>query len=168
MKLYEFNEAYQEIARMLDDPECDPDVIGAMLTDLDEDRDRKLDSVAAMQTEFMALAKARSDEAKRLSVLGQQAEKRAEWLKEYLHSFLEEQGLKSVETPRHQLSICKKGGKRPVRLAENVDPSELPSDYVQERVTYHVLKERVRDTLEAGFNLPWAWLEERGTYLRIK
>jgi hypothetical protein len=43
-------------------------------------------------------------------------------------------------------------------------PNDVPTEYLKPVIDW----EKVRESLEGGAELLWAWLEPRGTHLRIR
>ncbi len=120
----------------------------------------------ALIAEMSARAEVRKAEAKRLSELAAVDEKRARLLKERLKWFFETHNLKAVETARYRLSVAKNGGKAPLILNDGITPTQLPERFV--KVSIDPDTTAIREALEAGEQLDFATLGDRGTSLRIK
>lgn len=75
---------------------------------------------------------------------------------------MEELGEKEIRTAVHKLKIVGNGGKQPLNIF-----GEVPEDYIKTEVIKSDDKEKIRAALEAGVELPFARLEERGTRLKI-
>lgn len=144
----------------------DPDVeraIDAWFDRLGKKREEHLDNYAALIRELEARAEARREEARRLADRARRDAGRADYLKHRLVSFLQEHGLKTVETRRYRLTVARSGGKPPVLL--KAEPEQLPPEF--QRVTVDADLTAIRDVLERGESLSFAELGERGHYLRI-
>ncbi|MBD2180493.1 siphovirus Gp157 family protein [Aerosakkonema funiforme] len=148
------------------DDEESKQLITSWLEELGEERDRKLDNYAALISELEAKAAVRKAEAKRLAELAAADEKRAQMLKERLKWFFEVNNLKTVDTARYKLSMTKHGGKAPLLLDESVSPTELPEKF--QKITVEPDKTAIRAALEAGEELEFAQLGDRGTSIRIR
>lgn len=134
--------------------------------DLITERDTKLDNYARFLDERSAIAKARKDEAARLTALAKTDEALVKRCKETLKAFMDMRGMTKTETALHKFTICANGGKTPVLIAPEVDPSTVDPAY--QVVTVSIDSDAVRSDLEAGKTVPFATLGERGSHLRIK
>jgi hypothetical protein len=137
--------------------------IDAWFAEVHDARDEKLDAYGALIREFQARSNARKDEADRLAGLARVDENAAKRLKARLQWFLDEHGLRRVETARFRFVVAQNGGKAPVHVA--LAPDLLPAPY--RRVHYTADLDAIRAALEAGESLEFARLEERGKHLRI-
>ena len=108
---------------------------------------RKIDAEA----DTYAAQAARWREAKESQ---QRASKR---LRDRVHAVMTECGFKRIGP----FSVCNNGGKRPVVMQ---DPHQVPSHLCREVPNL----EAIRQTLESGALLPFAYLGDRGTHLRMK
>ena len=61
------------------------------------------------------------------------------------------------------MAVQKNGGKMPMTTTEPA-PNDVPTEYLKPVIDW----EKVRESLEGGAELLWAWLEPRGTHLRIR
>ena len=84
----------------------------------------------------------------------------------YLQEHLEKQGIKKLGTNKFNLTIANNGGKLPVVIDSKIDPKDLPRKY--RNVTYSLNKTAIREALEKGETLDFAYFGERGKSLRIK
>lgn len=84
-----------------------------------------------------------------------------------LLAFLDRHGYRSLSTATgRKITIAGNGGKRPVVFEEVINP-----EYIEPRfrlVRTEIDREAVRAALEAGEQLPFAKLGERGFHMRIK
>lgn len=167
--LFSISDDLEKLNELLD--ECGNDsqqqeLINHWFEELGNERDRKLDNYCALIAEMSARAEVRKAEAKRLSQLAAVDEQRARLLKERLKWFFETHNLKAVETPRYRLSVAKNGGKAPLILNDGITPTQLPERFV--KVSIDPDTTAIREALEAGEQLDFATLGDRGTSLRIK
>lgn len=123
----------------------------------------KLDGYAALITERTAKAKARREEAERMTKLARADENLAARLKERLQFFFEEHGIEKRETARFKISLAQNGGKLPL-IIDDVSPDSLPDYYTKRELD----RESIREALEGGLPLNFARLGERGTSIRIR
>lgn len=168
--LFNISADLNQLNLLLDELEGDDEesrqLITSWLAKLGEERDRKLDNYAALISELEAKASVRKAEAKRLAELAASDEKRAEMLKERLKWFFESNQLKTVDTTRYKLTLTKHGGKAPLILDNSISPTELPEKF--QKVSVEPDKSAIRAALDAGEDLDFARLGDRGTSIRIK
>lgn len=165
--LFHISDDIQHLNTLLDDLDDteQQQLITEWLEHLEEERDRKLDNYAALIAELEAKAEIRKREAKRLIDLAAADENRAKMLKERLKYFFETNNLKKVETNRYRLAVVKHGGKAPLILDESVTATELPERF--QRVNIEPDTKAIREALEAGEDLDFARLGDRGSSVRI-
>lgn len=167
--LFNISEDLEKLNEILDEASDDTqqqELLSQWFAQLGEERDRKLDAYAALIAEMLARAEVRKTEAKRLTELAAADEQRARLLKERLKWFFETHHLKTVETARYRLSITKNGGKAPLILKAGIAPQQLPQRF--QTVSVEPNTSAIRAALEAGEDLDFATLGDRGTSLRIK
>ncbi len=167
--LFNISDDLEKLNELLDEASDDAEqqeLINQWFAQLETERDSKLDSYAALIAEMLARAEVRKAEAKRMMDLVAVDERRAQLLKERLKWFFETHQLKTVETSRYRISISKNGGKAPLILKPGVLPNQLPERF--QKVSVEPNTNAIRTALEAGEDLSFATLGERGTSLRIK
>lgn len=167
--LFNISEDLEKLNELLDEVSDDTqqqELLSHWFTQLGTERDRKLDAYAALIAEMLARAEVRKTEAKRMMELATSDEQRARLLKERLKWFFETHQLKTVETPRYRLSLAKNGGKAPLILKAGLAPQQLPKRF--QTVSIEPNTNAIRAALEAGEDLDFATLGDRGTSLRIK
>jgi len=157
----------------LDDEDLDDEALATiqeflagLLKETINQRDHKLDNYGALIREIKLRASVRKQEAERLIKLSRFDENRANRLEECLFKFLAAHNLKKLDTTRFRFSVCVNGGKLPLVLDEELEPDDFPEEY-----TYPVTvvdKVAIREALEAGKELTFAKLGERGSHLRIR
>lgn len=148
--------------------------VNDFFAELGTERDLKLDSYCALYRQFEAKAKARKEEAARLTALAATDENNADKLKKRLLEFLRVQNLPKIETARFKISRQTNGGKVPVIFNETfiANPVELPEEI--RRVTFSPDADALRGLLESGDTetrecySAYGQLGERGEHLRIK
>ncbi len=172
--LFEIGAELQALDALLDDlggDVSDPEVGAAVdlwYASLMADEGRKLeDWVGYVRQLEMEVAVAR-EEAERFLAKARSREARIEWLKGAMKSHLELTGrTKATTAAGRTLAVQKNGGKAPLAwVGARVTPDDVPEEFV--RVVREVDTDKVRAALEAGRQLPFAKLEERGTHLRIR
>lgn len=123
--------------------------------------DEKVSNGIGLIQDLNATATAMKAEENRLRQRRTAIENRIERIKQIYQYTLAAMDLKKVVTPRGAMSIAKCGGKKPLKI----DESLLPKDYF--KFVPEVDKEKIRTALESGAEVQGAYLEERGTYLKI-
>ena len=167
--LFNISEDLERLNELLDEVGNDTEqqeIIQQWFETLGSERDRKLDSYAALISEMQARADVRKAEAKRMQELATTDENRARLLKARLKTFFETHDIKTIETPRYKLSLAKNGGKAPLILDENLAVTSLPEHF--QKVSIDPDTAAIRSALERGEKLEWAQLGKRGTSMRIK
>ena len=167
--LFSISEDLERLNELLDEAGDDiqqQELLNEWLQQLGTERDRKLDGYAALISEMQARAVARKAEAQRLLELAKADEQRAQLLKERLKWFFESYQLKTIETTRYRLSLAKNGGKAPLIFKPGLSPHQLPERFRTTSIEPN--NNAIRAALEAGEELDFASLGDRGTSLRIK
>jgi len=155
---------------------ADEELLAAVRTyfgDILEERDAKLDKYAGLVRAKEASEEMRKAEAKlyraeyeRLNRLAKTDESTVQRLKNTLKALFVAKGWTKVETRLSKFWIQGNGGLRPIELVGNPSPYDVPIAY--QKVSYEIDMDRVRADLEAGIDLPFAKLGERGSNVRIK
>lgn len=143
-------------------PETDK-IIDEWLSQVEGDRDCKLDSYGRLIRENELLAAAREEEAERLRKGASAKRNLAKKLKERLMMFMGVTGEKRIETPHFRFTVCNNGGKAPLDIA--VSPETLPPAFQMTQVVADV--DLIRKCLECGGEVPGCRILPRGTHLRI-
>ena len=134
---------------------------------------KKLDGYGYLVRRQEADGKFLDEEIRRLTARKQARENGAKRLKDRLKDFLQQHGMKDVETDHFRFAIQKNGGKRPVEVT--VQPEALPKKF--QRVKIEADNEAIRQELErlnpdpdaeTVTHLKFAMLHPRGTHLRIR
>lgn len=126
----------------------------------------KLDGYASLIKELQARAEARKAEAVRIQVLSKTDANKASDLLDRLKAFFEERDLPKIETAHYSLNLVLNGGKVPLILSVPVE--ELPEQF---RRTVQVIEpdnDAIRQAIEAGEEVPGAYLAERGKRINIR
>ena len=165
-KLYELTEDYSMLEEMFDDEEVDEQTLLDTLEGIEGEYNDVMEYKCKMIKNYEALAKAKKEEADRLSNQARTINNRIKWLKDKMLISLVATGKEEAGGDVLKCKIAKAGGKNPIILAEDIDVDSLPDEY--KRIETSVNKENVRKALEDGIKLDFAELGERGKYLRIR
>lgn len=165
-KLYQISHDMDRLADFLiecggdvSDPEVAARVDAALRAD-SEAFSKKADSYVALIREFEARGCARRIEADRMKQLQQVDLNAARNLKERLMAVMEHQGMKRVDTDRFRVTLAANGGKRPLVIV-----GEVPQEFC--RVEVKPDTDKIREAIEAGHELPFVEVGDRGKHLRI-
>ena len=106
-----------------------------------------------------------ADRAKNMSLVWEQKQKQREnaikRMKEALRDAMIRTDQKQIDAGEYTIKLQKNGGKAPLII-----DGEVPDGY--QKVIYETDKDKIRKDLEAGKELPFAYLEERGQHVVIK
>lgn len=150
MKLYELSNAYKEL---LEREDLDPQAVVDTLDAIKDEIEVKADGIASVIDELRSSAERKKAKAKDWSESAKADLQRAQWLKQYLTSELDNAGIKKVETDNHLLSV------RNFKASTVIDDFDtLPDDYKIEKTEIVGNKNRIYQALKAGETVPGAHL----------
>ena len=159
--LYELTSDWNKVANMLYDEDVDEQMILDTLESIEGDIEDKADGYTKIIKELEAKAKARKEEAKRLSDSARTFENKIKFLKQNLTNTMKETGKTKFATDLFSFNIAKSGGKQALTI-----DGEVPEEYTKTVVENDT--DKIRQALENGEKLPFAHLEPRGESLRIR
>lgn len=139
------------------------DVVAGWIKELQFNLTSKAEGYAGLISELEQRADFRKAEAKRLADRARIDQQKADWLRHMLRDAMQASGNRVIETDRYRLSVQANGGKAPLDLHDVV-----PTDWCKVEVVQTPDKVRIREALEAGEDLPFATLMERGTRVVIR
>lgn len=151
---------------LLDEAESDEDANRILESWFDEhhaELKNKADGYAAIVREFEYRAEARDAEAKRLADSARAMKNRSRNLKYRFLGAMQFLGMDRLDTDINTFRICANGGKQPLDIH---DPQRIPEEFI--RHVPEIDRDKIRETLEAGKEVPGAILQERGQHLRIR
>lgn len=157
--------AQVEFVAELSDGEV-PDELVRLLEAAEADRDAKLEAVAALRENFLACANARKDQAEKILAEAKKDVSTADRLLEWAQYCMASNGLEKVTAGRFRFAIKGNGGKAPLIISDTITADSVPDAFV--RTKRELDKDAIRATLEAGVELEWAKIGERGKRLEIK
>lgn len=160
MTLYEMTRDWNNVFEMLSDPEIPEDAIFDTIQGIEATMDEKADSYAKLIRNLDGDASLLDGEIKRLQERKSSLIKRRDWLKQQLMDAMRETGRTKFKTALFTFGIQKNGGARPVDLV-----GEVPADWLKPGDPD---TKKIREYLEAGNELPFAVLADRGESLRIR
>jgi hypothetical protein len=157
------DELLEEIGGDVSDPRVDA-IVTEWLAELETQMEAKADAYAAYIRELELRAAARREESERLLKAAKTQENTAAWLKDRLKQAMTAARLKKIEGQRYTVSVAANGGKLPLILD---DTAPVPVQFLRHPPPVPDT-EAIRSALEAGRELEFARLGERGTHLRIR
>lgn len=89
--------------------------------------------------------------------------KKSEWMERRILFCLQRMGQKSMETALHKISVAANGG----AVGVEITADEIPRNYLKVKETVTPDTDKIRSELQAGKELGFARLKERGCHLRI-
>lgn len=162
LSMYQMTEEWQNVFEMLCDPEVPEDAVFDTIEMIEADMDIKADSYAKIMKSMDGDISAIDAEIKRLQDRKASMKNRKEWLKSGLEQMMRATGRLKFKTALFSFNIQKNGGSVPVVL----DPdATIPAEWLKPGDPDTV---RIRKHLEAGNELPFAVLGERGESLWIR
>jgi hypothetical protein len=140
--------------------------ITAWEAEIQGDLHGKLENYARLIHELEARSKARAEEAKRIAALAKADATAAENLRERLRLLWEARALGKIDTPNFRFSLARNGGKAPLDIHGDIE--SMPVWAVKRETLVYPDKDAIRARLEAGEQLEFATLMERGNRISIK
>ena len=166
MTLYELNVQMQEILDMAESGEFDEEIIANTLEGVEGEIEIKLDSYGVIIIELQADIEKIDQEIKRLTTKKKTISNSIDYLKKMVMQTMGTLNTRKVKGDKFTWTIAKNGGKAPLIIDEDMPAISLPEEYQLWDVKPN--KEVIRQDLEAGKELPYARLGERGESLRLK
>ena len=152
--LYEMTDAYIKANEAITIDDETGEVIGwEMLEEIEDNIDDKLESIACLYKESLAMAEALKAEEKNLEARRTAYEKKAEWLKNYMSESMLLVGKTKLERPRANLRFIKSES---VRILDN---DAIPVIYTSRKVTYSPNKVAIKKAIKSGIKVDGAVLD---------
>ena len=145
----------------------DPQVEEAIMLwsdELENDLQAKVESYCWLMREKESRSLAMFAEADRLRERAQSNQRAARGLRDRLLFAFTLKGIDKVDTSNFTVGIARNGGKQPI----DIDSDAVTDDYLTSEVVKTVNKDKIREALDAGVELDFASMLERGTHLRVK
>lgn len=164
LNLYELTQQYLNVLNYSDDPEFDDQYIKDTLETIDFEIHDKADGyvrlIKTLEGEVLMLDKyIKENTAKKVK-----KENLIKYLKNNLLDCMVQLDEKEIKTKFANVKVVGNGGLQPLKC----DEEKVPIDYMIRNEVWTVDKEKIRKELEAGKQLPFAELTERGNHLAIK
>lgn len=123
--------------------------------------EKKADGYCAVMDQIKANIAAHDLEIKRLTARKNAMEANIKRMKELLLEAMVAMDEKKIMTGLYTITRCKNGGKQPIEIT-----GEVPDKYC--KVIVEPDMDKIREALEAGIDLPFASLKERGEHIMVK
>ena len=162
-KLYEIVAELQDFIEAnegLEDEQAYKDTLEALQGELDDKVSQWARCIKNMEAERNAV----KEEADRLAKRAKSIDNQVAHRKDTLLMFLKAAGRDKAGDAVIKASIAKNGGKAPIIM--NISEDDIPKEY--QECIYRANKEAIRNALESGTELEWAYLGERGEHINIK
>ena len=162
-KLYEIVAELQDFVTQnegLEDEQAYKDTLEALQGELDDKVSQWARCIKNMEAERNAV----KEEADRLAKRAKSIDNQVAHMKDTLLMFLKAAGRDKAGDAVIKASIAKNGGKAPIIM--NISEDDIPKEY--QECIYRANKEAIRNALESGTELEWAYLGERGEHINIK
>ena len=165
MTLYELDIEFQELLELAEDEDLDPEVLQDTIEAMAGEWEHKLDAYGIVRNELsMDIAKI-DMEVKRLTEKKRRITGNITRINEAIMASMKLHDTRKVEGEHFTWQIQKNGGKAPLIL-DDMPAESLPKEYQVWDVKAN--KEAIRKDLEAGKELPYAHIGERGESIRLK
>lgn len=159
--IYELTSDYLNLLELAEDPDIEEDVFRDTLEGIVGAIEDKAEAYAIIIGELTAKADHITAEAKRLNAWADSLTRNASRMKETLMYSMDEIGTKKIETEHFRIGIAGNGGKKPLKFT-----GDVPEQYMMMKP--EVDTKKIREALESGKELDFAYLGERGRHLNIK
>lgn len=157
--IYELGENWKQVADMLYEKEIEEQYILDTLESIEGEIEDKADGYAKLIKNLLASAEAKKNEAKKMQEKAETEENRVKFLKNNLYQIMKLTGKTKFKTELFSFGIQKNGGKQALTIV-----GEVPENYCKLVGD----NEKIRQTLEEGQELEFAYLEPRGEGVRIR
>lgn len=171
--LYELTGQFLQLMNMLEDEECEEQVIIDTLESIDYDIEDKADGYAKIIKTLENNVSGFEKEIKRLTDRKKTYENRIKWLKQNLEFCMRTTGKRKFTTDLFSFNIQKNGGKR--KLVVDVDINDIPEQYrikqpdtIDGDAVREYIKENGFEGQDGSLNCEFAHLEPQGESLRIR
>ena len=153
---------YLELLDMAKDPDVDEQTLMDTMEAISGEISQKAGGCVAVIRHLEGRADTYEKEAERLSKAAQAYRNNVKRIKERIKYAMTQMDVTTIESDYCTIKIRKNGGVQPLRIT-----GEVPDNYKKQKVTYEPDNAKIRDDLNAGVELSFAHLEERGSYLKI-
>lgn len=162
--LYQLKEEYAQLLALAEEPETDAATLMDTLEGLHGEIEDKAEGYVCVIKELEAEIDKFKAESDRLASYCLTLSNRVRAMKLSLLDTMDTMGANKIQTEHFRVSIAKNGGKQPMYVDPNIEA--IPEEFIIRRPEPD--KEKIREALDAGQELEFAKLLERGTHLSIR
>lgn len=162
--LYELKENWKKVSEMLYEEEIDEQCIKDTLESIEGEIEDKAENYAIIIKELIADAETCKQEKLRLETRQKSFENRANFLKDRLEEIMKETGKTKFKTAKFSFAIQKNGGKLPLIID---DITKVPDEYFK-HTEKELDKVKIREAIDSGKKIPFAYYGKQEESLRIK
>lgn len=162
LSLYKIADEVQHALSLTNDDGSIPDDVGPALDALQMAFDQKAGAVVKFRQSLECTAMALETEIQRLQKWRDSVVRKAEWLKGYLKSCMEQSGIDRLETPVARLTLCKSPPS--VQLESG---AAVPEEFARTKTTVELDKVKALSAWKAGVELPPSITVKESRHLRI-
>ena len=159
--LYELTNEFKELLFLAETEDLDEQTLADTLESLGYELEDKADGYAKVMRELEGQADTLKSEIGRLSNRKRLIENNIKRMKSSLYEAMKISDKTKIKTDLFSFNIAKNGGKQALDIYDTV-----PEEYSV--VKLEPDKDKIRQALESGEELPFAILQERGESLRIR
>ena len=159
--LYDLTNEFKELLFLAETEDLDEQTLADTLESLGYELEDKADGYAKVMRELEGQAETLKSEIGRLNNRKRTIESNIERMKSSLQDSMQVSGKTKFKTDLFSFNIAKNGGKQALDIYDKV-----PKEYSV--VKLEPDKDKIRQALENGEELPFAILQERGESLRIR
>ena len=123
----------------------------------------KLDAWVAVMIRLKATEELAIDQRDRLDAFIKTVHRNRDRMSDGILTAMDTMGVTELKSDLHSFRKARNGGKAPLIID---DPAGIPTSY--QKVVIAPDTDKIREALEAGEQLPFAHLGERGVHLRVK
>jgi hypothetical protein len=146
MKLYEVSAAVQQVQAMLADGEIDEAAAADTVESLLPVAEEKGRAIAALVQNHQAEIAAMKEAEERIAKRRKQAQKSIDWFLTYLRDNMVALGIQEISCPEYVAKLVK----NPPSVVVEVEPEELPDEFLTTKVTVTPDKAALKDALKSG------------------
>lgn len=135
----------------------------ALMQEIEKDLASKVDGCVRYMKEMDARQKLCLDMSEEYAKKAYAWESKTKWMKHRILCALHRMGTTELATAMHRLKIAANGGVQSIELTADA----IPKEYIKVKETSGPDFDKIRADLQAGKQLGFAKLKERGSHLRI-
>lgn len=153
---------YLELLDMAKDPDVDEQTLIDTMEAISGEISQKAGGCVAVIRHLEGRADTYEKEAQRLLNAAKAYRNNVDRIKERIKYVMAQMDVATIESDYCTIKIRKNGGVQPLKIT-----GEVPKNYQKEKTEWVNDNEKIRQDLNAGVELSFAYLGERGSYLKI-